>query len=85
MLHVSFGKHDSNFRCRRCLHSYSSQIVLFNYKHTCYQQEITAFKTSHESHLIGKKHFHKKPSHFRIWADFGADNEIDVSCLRKNN
>ena len=50
----------------------------------CYQQEITAFKTSNESHLIGKNISIKKPSHFRIWAEFGADNETDMSCIRKN-
>ena len=28
---------------------------------------------------FGKKHFHKKPLFFRIYADFEADNEIDNS------
>ena len=30
---------------------------------------------------IGKKHFHKKPLNFRIYADFEADNEKDDSSL----
>ena len=29
--------------------------------------------------FIGKKHFHKIPIYFRIYADFEADNEIDNS------
>ena len=30
---------------------------------------------------IGKKHFHKNPLYFRIYADFKADNEKDNSCI----
>ena len=28
-----------------------------------------------------KKHFHKDPVYFRIYADFEADNEIDISSI----
>ena len=31
--------------------------------------------------FIGKKHFHKNPLYFRIFADFEADNEIDGSNI----
>ena len=31
--------------------------------------------------FFGKKHFHKNPSHFRIFADFEADIEKDNSSL----
>ena len=31
--------------------------------------------------FIGKKHFHKNPLYFRIYADFEADNEIDNSSI----
>ena len=31
--------------------------------------------------FIGKKHFHKNPLYFRIYADFEADNEKDNSII----
>ena len=31
--------------------------------------------------FIGKKHFHKNPLYFRIYADFEADNEKDKSSI----
>ena len=34
-------------------------------------------RLSNESHLYWKKHFHKNPLSFRIYADCEADNEID--------
>ena len=37
--------------------------------------------TSPESHLQWKKHFHKNPLYFRIYADFEADNEKDNSSI----
>ena len=40
---------------------------------------ITTIKTSRESHLHRKKHFHKNPLFFKIYADFEDDNEMDVS------
>ena len=42
---------------------------------------ITTIKTSHESHIYWKKHFHKNPLYFMIYADFEADNEIDNSNI----
>ena len=41
--------------------------------------EITTNRTSSESHLHWKNHFHKNPLSFRIFADFEADNEIEDS------
>ena len=38
---------------------------------------ITTIRTSNESHLHGKNHFHKNPLYFRIYADFEADNGDD--------
>ena len=32
--------------------------------------------------FIGKKHFHKNPLYFRIYADFEVDNEKDNSKIR---
>ena len=42
---------------------------------------ITTIKTSNESHLQWKKHIHKNPLYFRIYADFEADNEKDNSIV----
>ena len=42
---------------------------------------ITSIRTSNESHLHWKKHFHKNPLYFRIYADFEADNEKDNSNI----
>ena len=42
---------------------------------------ITTIKTSNESDLHWKKHFHKNPLYFRIYADFEADNEKDNSSI----
>ena len=38
-------------------------------------------RTSIESHVYWKKHFHKNPLYFRIFADFQAYNEIDNFSL----
>ena len=39
--------------------------------------DITTIRTSPDSHLHWKNHFHNNPSFFRIYADFEIDNEID--------
>ena len=36
---------------------------------------------SPESHLHWKDHFHKNRLYFRIYADFEADNEKDISHI----
>ena len=41
--------------------------------------DITTIRTSSESHLLWKDHFHKNPINLRIYAHFEADNEIDIS------
>ena len=41
--------------------------------------DITPFRTSKEIHLYWKKHFHKNPIYFRIFADFEANNVKDNS------
>ena len=45
------------------------------------KNDITTIGTSNESHLHWKKHFHKNPLDFRIYADFEADNEKDNSSV----
>ena len=42
---------------------------------------ITTLRTSSESHLHWKNHFHRNPLYFRIYADFKANNEKDNSGI----
>ena len=78
-LNVFLGDHHKNFICRRCLNSYTCENALINHKKNCGDDNICTIRTSNESHLYWKKHFHKNPLYFRIYADFEADNEIDNS------
>ena len=55
--------------------------MLMKHKPKCENNDITSIKTSNESHLHWKKHFHKNPLYFRIHADFEADNEKDDSVV----
>ena len=55
--------------------------MLLKHKPKCENNDITTIKTSNESHLYWKKHFHKNPLYFRIYADFEADNERDNSIV----
>ena len=49
--------------------------MLIKHKLKCENdQDLTTIKTSNESHLHWKNHFHKNPLYFRIYADFEADN-----------
>ena len=61
--------------------SYTSENMLIKHKQKCGKDNITTIKTSNESHLHWKKHFHKNSFYFRIYADFGADNEKDNSIV----
>ena len=55
--------------------------MLKKHKPKCENNDITSIKTSNESYLHWKKHFHKNPLYFRIYADFEADNEKDNSII----
>ena len=55
--------------------------MLMKHKQKCGDDNITVIRTSIESHLNWKKHFHKNPLYFKIYADFEADNEKDNSIL----
>ena len=55
--------------------------MLMKHKEKCGEDNITTIKTSNESHIYWKKHFHKNPLYFRIYADFEADNEKDSSTI----
>ena len=76
-LHVFLGDHNKSFVCRRCLNSYTCENALTNHKEKYVDDDICTIRTSNESHLYWKKHFHKNPLYFRIFADFEADNEKD--------
>ena len=80
-LHVFLGDHNKSFVCRRCLNSYTCENALTAHKEKCGDDNICNIRTSKESHLYWKKHFHKNPLYFRIYADFEADNEKDNSKI----
>ena len=80
-LNVFLGNHNCHYVCRRCLSSYRNQNVSNKQNQRCEQQELTSIRTSNVSHLYWKKHFHKNPIYFRIYAVFEADNEIDNSSI----
>ena len=80
-LHVFLGDHNKSFVCRQCLNSYTCQNALTNHEEKCGDDNICTIRTSNESHLYWKKHFHKNPLYFRIIADFEADNEKDNSKI----
>ena len=78
---VFLGVHNKKYICRPCLSSYTSENMIMKYKQKCGEDNITTIKTSNESHLHRKKHFHKNPSYFRIYSDFEADIEKDNSII----
>ena len=82
-LDVFLGDHNKKYICRRCLSSYTSENMLIKLKQKRGNYNITTIKTSNESHLHWKKHFHKNPIYFKIYADFEADNEKDNSFIGK--
>ena len=50
-------------------------------KEKCGKYDICTIRTSGDSHLHWKNHFHKSPLYFRIIADFEARNETDNSSM----
>ena len=80
-LDVFLGDQNKKFICRQCLSSYTSENMLVEHKEKRGEDYKTTFKTSNESHIYWKKHFHKNPLYFRIYADFEADNEKDNSSI----
>ena len=80
-LDVFLRDHNKKFICRRCLSSYTSENMLMKHKEKCGDDKKTSIKTSNDSHLHWKKHFHKNPLSFRIYAAFEADNEKDISSI----
>ena len=80
-LDIFLGDHNKKFICRHCLSSNTSENMLLKLKEKYGEDIITTIKTSNESHIYWKKHFHKNPLYFRIYADFEADNENDDSIV----
>ena len=78
---VLLGDHNKKFICIQCLSSYTCKNMLIKQKQKCGDDNITTIKFSNESHFYWKKHFHKNPLYFRIYADFEADNEKDKSSI----
>ena len=80
-LNVFLGDQNQIFICRLCLNSYTSENMLMLHKPKGGNNDITTIRTSSESHLRWKDHFYKNPIYFRIYADFEADNEKDISSI----
>ena len=80
-LDVFLGDHNKKFICRRCLCSYTSENMLMLHKPKCENIDKTTIRTSNESYLNWRKHFHKNLLYCRIYADFEADNEKDNSII----
>ena len=80
-LDVFLGDHNNKYVWRRCLSSYTSKNMSMKHKPKCENNDFTTIKTSRESHLNWKNHFHRNPLYFRIYADFEADNEKDNSII----
>ena len=80
-LDVFSGDHNKKFICRQCLSSYTSENVLLEHKQKCGVDNKTTIKTSNEAHLHWKKHFHRNPLYFMIYADFEVDIEKDNSSI----
>ena len=72
-LNVFIGKRDCKYVCRKCLNSYTTNIMLVKHKKLC--KENQQLKTSPNSHIYWKKYFQKYKLYFRIYADFEADNK----------
>ena len=73
------GNHNKSCVCRQRSNSYTNENTLRNHKENCGDDNICIIRISSESHIQWKKHFHKNPLYFRIFAGFEADNEVDGS------
>ena len=80
-LHEFLGNYNKSYVCRRCLNCYTCENALSNHKEKCRKYNKCTIRTSNETHLYWKKHFHKNPLSFRIYANFEANNEKDNSKI----
>ena len=63
------------------MNSYTSENMSMLYKPKFENIASTTIRTSNESHLYWKRHFHKNPLYFGVCADFEAENEKDNSII----
>ena len=63
------------------MNSSTIENVLIKCNEKCGDDNICTIRTSLESHLHSKKHFHRNLLYFRVYADFEADNEITKSSI----
>ena len=63
------------------MNSYTSENMISKHKQVWDLKETTRIRTSPESQIYWKNHFHRTPIYFRIHADFEADNENDKSSI----
>ena len=80
-VNVILGDHNRSFVCRWCLSSYTNENMLKKHKEKCQNKALTTIKTSTDSHVYWKKHFHKNPFYFRMYTDFEANSEKDNSSI----
>ena len=55
--------------------------MLMKHKQKCGDDNTTTLRTSSESYLHWKNHFHRNTLSFWIYADFEADNEVHNSKI----
>ena len=69
-LNVFLGDHRKKIPCRQCFNSNKSENMLIGHKPKSEKYDIFTIRTSSESLLHWKDHFHKIPLQFRIIAAF---------------
>ena len=77
--------HNKNFKYKRCLNSYKSEKMLLIQKQNCKIFDITSTRTSSDSDLHCKNHFHKNPTFFTIIAKIKPTMKLIFLVEVKNN
>ena len=80
-LNVFLRNHNKFFLCRRYLNSIKSENMLMIHEPRCENYDIPTIRTSSESPIHSKYHFHKNSIYFRLYAVFEADNESDNTII----
>ena len=65
-LNVFSGDHNKSSICRQCLNFYTNENTLTCYKEKYDSDNICTIRTSNDSYLYWKNHFHKISLYFRI-------------------
>ena len=82
-LHSFIGNHNSNWVCRRCFNSFTTEETLRKHNRLCGDIEECIIKFP-EGQLHFNKYFHKVPLPFRIYADFECMNTPHVIAQEHN-